>query len=90
MESVNANYSPSSERFTLAIELDRVARWDVYFYLQELSIPCECKFNQPLRVQVDSASTAMQLWSLVRVFTASKQQCTEHLEQCWQQVFIGH
>lgn len=88
MESADADYISSSDRFTIAIEMDRVARWDVYFHLRELSIPCECKFNQPLQVQVDTANTAMQLWSLLRVFTAPKQQCTEHLERCWQKIFI--
>ncbi|MEM0979733.1 MAG: Asr1405/Asl0597 family protein [Cyanobacteria bacterium P01_H01_bin.58] len=87
MESANADYLPSNDNFTIEIELDHIARWDVYFRLQELSVPCKCKFNRPLQVQVDSANTALQLWSLVRAFTSTKQQCTEHLEHCWQQTF---
>ncbi|MEM9087443.1 MAG: Asr1405/Asl0597 family protein [Cyanobacteria bacterium P01_F01_bin.53] len=88
MESADADYLSASDRLTIEIEVDRIARWDVYFYLQALSIPCECKCNQPLRVQIDTTNTALQLWSLVRVFTAPKQQCVEHLEQCWQKTFI--
>lgn len=88
MESANADYSPPNNQLTVEIELDRIARWDIYFHLRELSIPCECKSNRPLRVQVDTASAAIHLWSLVRVFTASKQECTQHLERCWQQVSI--
>ena len=85
MESANTDHSPSRDRFTVEIELDRVARWDIYFHLRELSVPCECKFNQPLQVQVNTASTAMQVWSLVQVFTSPKQQCIERLERCWRQ-----
>ena len=88
MESADTDYASPSDHFTIEVEMERVARWDVYFHLRELSIPCECRFNQPLRVQIDTASTAIHLWSLLRIFTGSKQQCTEHLEQCWQKIFI--
>jgi hypothetical protein len=66
------------------VELDPMARWDVYLRLQELSIPCICKLAVPLQVQVDSVAAAIQLWCVVQSCTADKVSRTAHLERCWQ------
>jgi len=66
------------------VELDRMARWDVYLRLQELSIPCKCKLGVPLQVQVNSVAEAIQLWCVVQSCTAEKVSRVAHLERCWQ------
>jgi hypothetical protein len=64
--------------------LSGVDRWYVYQRLQELSIPSWCALNQPLKVQLDNVTTAIQLWSIVRQTTASRQDLVCWLERCWQ------
>lgn len=65
------------------IEIDRLARWEVYHRLQALSIPCTCKWGEPLRVQIDSPGVAIQLWCVVLGATATRQDRLTFLEQCW-------
>ena len=67
------------------VDIDRLVRWEVYRRLQELAIPCECRLNEPLRVRVDSAATALQLWCVIRAFAASRRDQADHLERCWGQ-----
>ena len=68
----------------LEVEIDHIARWDVYFHLQALSVPCQCKQGQALRVQINHATAAIQLWSTVQAFTAPQQSQIDHLQRCWQ------
>jgi hypothetical protein len=65
------------------IELDRMARWEVYLRLQELSIPCKCKLGDPLQVHVNSVVATIQLWCVVQSCTANKFSRIAHLERCW-------
>ncbi|MBD2514299.1 hypothetical protein H6G93_04625 [Nostoc sp. FACHB-973] len=58
-------------------------RWQVYQRLKELDIPCSCLTNQPLQVEISSATAAVQLWSVIRRFTASRQDQIWTLECCW-------
>ncbi|WP_341526518.1 Asr1405/Asl0597 family protein [Nostoc sp. UHCC 0302] len=66
------------------VNVDWADRWQVYQRLQELQVPCCCETNQPLRVEIASPTAAFQLWSVMRGFTASRQQLIWSLEQCWQ------
>ncbi|MGE5657014.1 MAG: Asr1405/Asl0597 family protein [Actinomycetota bacterium] len=66
------------------MEVNWVDRWQVYQRLQELEIPCWCAIDQPLRVQVNSAKQAVQLISVLKQFTASRQELWLWLEECWQ------
>ncbi len=68
----------------VVIELDRMARWDVYLRLQELSMSCKCSLGIPLQVQVDSVAAAIQLWCVIQSCTAEKFSRRAHLERCWQ------
>lgn len=84
MTILNADHAPTQTTSSFAvIEIDRTARWDVYLRLQELAVPCECKWNGRLRVQVASVDAAVQLWCVVQMATASKQAQVDHLERCW-------
>jgi hypothetical protein len=58
-------------------------RWQVYQRLRELDIPCNCEANQPLEVEIPNPTIAMQIWSVTRQFTASRQELIATLEGCW-------
>lgn len=75
---------PNLQIETCKIEVDRIDRWLVYQRLLELEIPCECAFNQPLEVEVNSVTTAIQLWSVVRCLSAPRQTLVCDLKRCWQ------
>lgn len=74
--------SPSSDDRIVAI--NRTERWEIYRRLQELQIPCQCSPNQPLRVQLDTCSAAIQLWSVVKQLTSSRSELLDWLKGCWQ------
>lgn len=59
-------------------------RWQVYRRLQELGIPCSCEVEQPLRVQIKNTNQAVQLSSVLKQFTASRQELLDSLERSWQ------
>lgn len=63
--------------------IDAADRWSIYRRLQQLSIPCKCRFYQPLKVKVDSAMTAIQVWSVARQVTAPRQNQIDWLQRCW-------
>ena len=65
------------------LEVNWADRWQVYQRLQELDIPCYCETNQPLRVEIGNATAAIQLWSVIRRLTASRQDQIWTLECCW-------
>ncbi|MEH2080916.1 MAG: Asr1405/Asl0597 family protein [Nostoc sp.] len=65
------------------VEVNWVDRWQVYQRLEELDIPCSCAANQPLKVEISNLTAAVQLWSVVRRFTASRQDQIWTLECCW-------
>ena len=88
MERTNSDHSSSNCPLSVEVEIEHTVRWDIYSYLQSLSIPCECKLNQPLRVQVETATVAIELWSLVQLFTSPKQLCIDRLERCWRQKLV--
>jgi hypothetical protein len=52
--------------------------------LRELDICCWCSSNQPLTVEVSDPNVAVQLWSVIRQLTASRQDLIQTLKQCWQ------
>lgn len=59
-------------------------RWQVYFRLQELGIACQCRPHQPLWVDITSPNAALQLWSVVRHVSGSRQDLAQWLDHCWQ------
>ena len=58
-------------------------RWQVYHRLKELDIPCRCRAHQPLQVEVNSAQTAIQIWSVVKQISSSRRDLVLRLNQCW-------
>ncbi|MFM2062462.1 MAG: hypothetical protein RLZZ507_2132 [Cyanobacteriota bacterium] len=66
------------------VEVNWSDRWQVYQRLNELNIPCRCETNQPLQVEIANPQVAVQLWSVVRQFKASRQDLIFTLENSWQ------
>lgn len=69
---------------TQVVAVSRCDRWQVYQRLQALGIPCCCTENGCLRAEVNSPLAALQVWSVLRQLTASRQELAAVLNQCWQ------
>lgn len=65
------------------VEINWTDRWQVYKRLQELEISSSCKINQPLTVEIANITDIAQLWSVLRQFTASRQDLISHLQHSW-------
>ncbi|MBD1213947.1 MAG: hypothetical protein H9534_14610 [Dolichospermum circinale Clear-D4] len=65
------------------IDIDWADRWPVYQRLQELDIICICETNQPLMVEINNPTAAIQLWSVIQQFSASRQDLIENIENSW-------
>ena len=65
------------------IDISWADRWQVYQRLQELDIICVCETNQPLMVEIHNSTAAIQIWSVIQQFTASRQDLIGNLENCW-------
>ncbi|NER79130.1 MAG: hypothetical protein F6K42_06025 [Leptolyngbya sp. SIO1D8] len=74
---------PPSSNTTL--ELDRIERWNVFNRLKALSIQCQCACGQPLKVNVETVTDAIQVWSVVQQFTSPPLTLINYLERCWKQ-----
>lgn len=66
------------------VEITWPERWQVYLRLQELGIPCCCAIDQPLRVQVNNATAAVQLQSVLKQLTTPRVELASWLDGCWQ------
>lgn len=75
---------PSQFNHSQIVKVNTDLRWQVYFRLQELNIPCQCSLYQPLQAKTDHAVEAIQLWSVVRSFTLSSHELVHWLNRCWQ------
>ena len=78
MKSLSCQTEPS-----VLVEVNWADRWQVYWRLQELAIPCSCSIDKPLQVQITDAMAAVQLWSVLRQLNTSRQDMVRHLERCW-------
>lgn len=80
------SFSPNLElQPQQVVEINSTDRWQVYHRLQDLSIPCQCGVNQPLRVEINDSITAVQVWSVCQQLTASRNYLITWLQRCWQQ-----
>ncbi|HEY9761005.1 MAG TPA: Asr1405/Asl0597 family protein [Trichocoleus sp.] len=74
-----------NDQLSAVLQVDRIDSWGIYERLQQLSIPCKLTSGQPLQVQVNTAAAAVQVWSVIQQFKASRQASAERLERCWKQ-----
>ncbi|MCS6814197.1 MAG: hypothetical protein NZ772_11635 [Cyanobacteria bacterium] len=68
---------------TYVVSVPRIERWQVYYRLQELMIPCWCLPDGSLRVEVQNGINALLLRSVVQQFIASRQELVTWLRRCW-------
>ncbi|MCC0177952.1 hypothetical protein I4641_13280 [Waterburya agarophytonicola K14] len=59
-------------------------RWEVYRRLKALGIECKCATNEPLRVNLYSPTTAIQIWSVLRQKNSPRHELINWLDDCWQ------
>lgn len=78
-------FTPSSSNtvFGQLVDVSRSDRWQIYYRLQELMIPCCCPADGSLRVEVNNYLDAVLVRSTVKQFLASRQELVEWLERCW-------
>ena len=65
------------------IEVDQCDRWIVYHRLQELNIPCSCEAHKPLQAEASSPTAMVQLWSVTKQYSASREELIDWLKGCW-------
>lgn len=66
------------------IQVDSILRWNIYHRLLDLSIPCSCETGKPLQVCIENPVDALQLWSVIRQATASRNEHIDWLNTCWE------
>ncbi len=76
--------TPSGFTKSQIVNVDADLRWQVYYRLQELNIPCQCLPYQSLQIQLNHALAAIQLWSVVRSFNLSNHELIDWLNHCWE------
>jgi hypothetical protein len=77
------NSSHSRSLLSQVVEINWADRWSVYRRLQELQIPCFCRIDRPLQVEIHDPTAAIQLWSVVKQVTASRHELIRWLDDCW-------
>lgn len=82
MDSIKPQIAPNLDLYE-SIQIHPIFRWEIYYRLNQLSIPCWCAMGQPLYVQIDSAIAAVQFWSVVKQTTAPRRDGIAWLESCW-------
>jgi len=65
------------------MKIDCVDRWQTYFRLRELGIPCRCQAHQPLEVDVSSPQSMVQICSVLRQSAQTRSELAQWLETCW-------
>ncbi len=65
------------------LQIPLSVRWQIYYRLQELMIPCFCLSDGSLRVQVNNSLTLILIHSILKQFLASRQELINWLERCW-------
>lgn len=65
------------------IEIASCDRWQIFHRLQALEIPCQCRAHRPLYVDPVTAGAVIQLWSVIKQTSASRQELAQWLEHCW-------
>ncbi|WP_072143586.1 Asr1405/Asl0597 family protein [Pseudanabaena sp. 'Roaring Creek'] len=66
------------------ISIDGSDRWDLYYRLQELDIPCQCSSHRPLTVQISNPNHLLQVWCVIRRMNASRKEMIQLLKNNWQ------
>ena len=81
--NLNRQDSRSERQLKKAIDVKWAYRWDIYRRLKALEIDCQCSTNEPLLVNLDSPTTLVQIWSVIKQSNAERQQLIDWLDGCW-------
>lgn len=65
------------------VQVSFVDRWQVYYRLKELMIPCWCASDGSLRVEINNGLQAILLRSAVWQLMASRSELIDWLNRCW-------
>lgn len=65
------------------LEVNAALRWQIFSRLQELNIACECAGYKPLKVDYSNVLDVIQIWSVVKQFSAPKNELVSFLNKCW-------
>lgn len=58
-------------------------RWQVYYRLQDLHVPCSCNLSEPLLIELRSPLVILQVWQVMRQFQGKRTELIDWLETCW-------
>ncbi|MEL6928592.1 MAG: Asr1405/Asl0597 family protein [Cyanobacteria bacterium J06600_6] len=84
MSDRNSEFNiPVDEQSKREIGVKWAYRWEVYRRLKSLGIDCQCSTNEPLLVNLDSPTTLIQIWSVVRQSNVERGQLVNWLDNCW-------
>ncbi len=79
--SINsANFLPHSNQ---VVDVHWDDRWMLYKRLQELEIICHCSANNPLKVELSTPIAAIQMWSVLKQLSSSREELIDWLNHCW-------
>lgn len=70
------------------IQIARCDRWQLHQRLQELGIQCGHTETGQLWVEVNDPIAMLQIRSVVRQLTSSRQELAYWLESCWQLITL--
>lgn len=65
------------------LTISRCDRWQACQRLQELEIPCDCRADGHLHVEINRPIVLLQLRSVIQQLTASRSELIDWLERCW-------
>jgi hypothetical protein len=80
---MDQNFSEESAIKT-QIHCKCVERWQVYQRLLELQVPCYCRCNHPLEVELATPLKLWQFWTVMWRVSASRDTLCDYLHECWQ------
>ena len=67
----------------IVMETESLDRWQIHHRLQELEIESVCRSFEPLKIRVDGAIAAIQVWSVARHVSMPRQELAEWLDLVW-------
>ena len=87
LSSQSSSQFSSQHAFTVFCE----DRWQVYYRLKELDINAQCQGYCPLKVSIQTATEAMQLWSIAKRVSSPRAELAATLEKRWREPsYIDH
>jgi len=74
----------SGSRAATSIQIAPAQRWELYYRLRSLDIPCQYATGQPLTVRLDGPVSTLLCWSVLQQMRSTRADAIAWLERCWQ------